>query len=462
MEVSRGHSNGRSNSGANRGSFKLRHRHDPPMKDRTDPANRPDRSTTATSPANSGGDARHSDERQAEKASLRETDSLFDQVLERDNLLAAWKQVRANKGAPGIDGMSVEEFPDLVRKHWDKILTKLQAGSYRPSPVKRVEIPKPDGSKRALGIPTVLDRVIQQAIAQVLTPVYEPTFSDHSHGFRPGRSAHDAVAEWQKESCKRGPKCRVVDCDLKSFFDTVNQEKLMTRLRLRISDGRLLRLIGLYLKAGVILPNGRLEETREGVPQGGPLSPLLANILLDELDQELEARGHSFTRYADDFLILCRSPRAGRRILSSIRRFLHTKLKLVVNEAKSAVVPLCEAAFLGFNILRGRVRWSEKSEMRFKANIRSITGRTRGVSPTTVIEELQTYIRGAINYYIAGITYQEARDLDQWLRRRMRLYYWKQWGRPRTRRLRKLLATRHRHGTMVHHGEPQSQRAIGG
>ena len=435
-EVSRGHSSSWSNSGAQNGSFKHRHRLDQLVKDRTDPANRPHEASTATNPANLGGEARHGHATEAEKASLRETDSLFDQVLDRDNLLAAWKRVRANKGAPGIDGVSVEEFPDIIRKHWDKILTKLEAGTYRPSPVKRVLIPKPDGTKRALGIPSVLDRVIQQAIAQVLTPLYEPTFSNHSHGFRPGRSAHDAVTEWQKESCKRGPKCQVVDCDLKSFFDTVNHEKLMARLRLRISDRRLLRLIGLYLKAGVILPSGRFEDTRKGVPQGGPLSPLLANILLDELDQELEARGYSFTRYADDFLILCRTPRSGRRILSSIRRFLHTKLKLVVNEAKSAVVQLREVTFLGFNLNRGRIRWSEESKTRFKANIKSITGRTRGVSPTQVIEELRIYIRGAINYYIAGITYQEARDLDQWLRRRMRLYYWKQWGRPRPRRLR--------------------------
>ncbi len=279
--------------------------------------------------------------------------------------------------------------------------------------------------------------MIQQAIAQVLTPVYEPTFSDSSHGFRPGRSAHDAVREWQREGKLRGKKCHVVDCDRKSFFDTVDHQKLMSRLRSRIQDVRLLDLIGKFLKAGVAVPScegGTGEESRTGVPQGGPLSPLLANILLDELDHELEARGHSFARYADDFVILCKSPRAGRRILDNIRHYLQTRLKLIVNEAKSKVLPLCEAAFLGFNILRGRVRGSENSKKRFKANIRAITRRTRGVSPKTVIADLSSYIRGAINYYMPGLNFDEARELDQWVRRRMRLYYWKQWGRPRPRR----------------------------
>lgn len=405
------------------------------MKDRTDPANQPGHPPTAMNPA---GGAMHGHGNQAEKARSRGEVTLFDQVLESENLQRAWKQVKRNKGAPGIDGMSIEEFPSLIRTHWESIQARLRAGSYQPSPVKRVHIPKPDGSQRALGIPTVLDRVIQQAIAQVLTPLYEPTFSDSSHGFRPGRSAHDAVKEWQKEGNQRGKQCYVVDCDLKSFFDTVDHQKLMSRLRERIPDCRLLELIGKFLKAGVVLPDGSVEETRTGVPQGGPLSPLLANILLDELDHELEARGHSFVRYADDFVILCTSPSAGRRILDSIRRYLHRRLKLIVNEAKSKVVPLREAAFLGFKILQRRVRWSEKSKKRFKANVRAITGRTRGVSPLKVIAELQSYVRGAVNYYMPGVNFAEARNLDQWLRRRMRLYYWKQWGRPRTRR-RKLL-----------------------
>jgi RNA-directed DNA polymerase len=249
------------------------------------------------------------------------------------------------------------------------------------------------------------------------------------------------VEQWQKESKKRGQKCQVVDCDLKSFFDTVDHQKLMSRLRERIADPRLLRLIAKYLKAGLVLPEGDgggFEDTEEGVPQGGPLSPLLANVLLDELDHELEARGHSFVRYADDFVILCSSPRAGMRILESVRRYLHKHMKLIVNEAKSKVVVLHEAAFLGFNILRGRVRWSAKSQKRFKDRIREITRKTRGVSPKTVIEDLRSYIRGAVNYYIIGLNFDEARELDHWMRRKMRAYYWKQWKRPRPRRKRLL------------------------
>jgi len=363
---------------------------------------------------------------------------LFERMLQPENLSAAWKQVKANKGAAGVDGISVGEFPAFIRKHWETIRTKLIEGTYEPSPVKRVHIPKPDGSRRALGIPTVLDRVIQQAIAQVLSPVYEPTFSDHSYGFRPGRCAQDAIEEMQKEGNKRRPKCHVVDCDLQQFFDKVDHRKLLERLRESVSDRQLLGLIAKFLKAGVILPNGTFEETTQGVPQGGPLSPLLANILLDELDRELEARRHRFVRYADDFVILCTSPRAGRRILESVRRFLQRRLRLIVNETKSKVVELSKAAFLGFQILQGRVRWSRKSKDRFIATVKQLTGRTRGVSPRRVIEELTRYTRGALNYYMIGVKFGEVRELDQWMRRRVRLYYWKQWGRPKTRR-RKLL-----------------------
>lgn len=396
--------------------------------------NRPVHPATAMNPALLGGGAGHGHGSRAEKESSCGPTTLFDRVLERDNLLLAWKQVKGNRGAPGVDGMDIGAFPGFIREHWEKIQAKLRAGSYRPSPVKRVFIPKPNGSQRALGIPTVLDRVIQQAIAQVLPPLYEPTFSDSSHGFRPGRSAHGAVDQMLEEGVRRGKSCHVVDCDLQSFFDTVDHRKMMDRLRQRIPDDRLLGLVAAFLKAGAILPDGTFEETRTGVPQGGPLSPLLANILLDEFDHELETRGHSFVRYADDFIIFCASPRAGRRILEGVKRYLQKRLKLVVNEAKSKVVKLREATFLGFRIFQRRVCWSEKSRLRFKETVRVITGRTRGVSPVRVIEDLNRYVRGALNYYAIGIPWRDVLELDGWVRRRMRLYYWKQWGRPRARR----------------------------
>ena len=344
---------------------------------------------------------------QAETASSRGY-TLID-VLDPDNLARAWKQVKANKGAAGIDGMEVEDFPAFMREHWDALRGKLEAGTYKPAPVRRVEIPKDGGGRRTLGIPTVLDRTIQQAIAQVLTPLYDPTFSDHSHGFRPMRSAHDAISEMCEEGNRRGRRCHVVDCDLEKFFDTVDNQKLMGRLRQRIADPGLLALILRYLKAGAISQQGHFEEQLRGVPQGGPLSPLLANVLLDELDDQLEERGHKFVRYADDFVILCGSPRAGERILRSVREFLADKLKLIVNETKSRVVKLAEASFLGFRIVRRKVRWTAKSLKKFKAKVRRITKRTRGHSPKKVIADLQSYLRGAFNYYGLGIAFGEAR-----------------------------------------------------
>jgi len=373
---------------------------------------------------------------QAETASSRGY-TLID-VLEPENLQLAWKRVKSNKGKAGIDGMEIGDFPAFMREHWEKIRVKLENGSYKPSPVRRVEIPKDGGGKRPLGIPTVLDRTIQQAIAQVLTPLYDPTFSDHSHGFRPLRSAHDAINEMAKEGIKKGRRCHVVDCDLEKFFDTVDNQKLMGRLRQRVTDPGLLALILKYLKAGAISRQGHFEEQLKGVPQGGPLSPLLANILLDELDDQLEERGHKFVRYADDFVILCGSLRAGERILRSIRSYLATELKLIVNETKSRVVPLAEASFLGFQIVRRKVRWTAKSQAKFKAKVKQITKRTRGHSPKKVIADLDSYLRGAFNYYGLGIAFGEARELDRWVRTRVRLYHWKQWGRPRTRRRRLL------------------------
>ena len=399
------------------------------MKDRTKSGDRPAHPSTTTKPQ---GEVRHGHGTQAEQESPR--GATLEDILHSENLSLAWKQVRGNKGAAGVDGMEVGEFPDFYAKHWETIRRKLEEGSYSPSPVRRVEIPKGKGQTRSLGIPTVLDRLIQQAIAQALTPGYEAIFSERSYGFRPGRSAHHAIAQMHEEALAKGKRCHVVDCDLQAFFDTVDHQKLMDKLRERIADPRVLKLILKYLKAGVILRNGNLEATDMGVPQGGPLSPLLANILLDELDHELEKRGHLFVRYADDFVILCNSPRAGQRILTSVTRYLKRTLKLIVNESKSRVVPLQEATFLGFSIVHRKIRWTMKSQKKFKAEIRRLTQRTRGHSPGKVIAELQAYLRGAINYYVIGIPFGEIRELDQWLRRRMRLYYWKQWGRPRTRR----------------------------
>lgn len=381
---------------------------------------------------------------------------LFDEVLSSENLSAAWKRVRANKGAAGVDGVEVSDFPEFYRKHWDTILRKLKDGTYRPSPVRRVYIPKPDKSQRALGIPCVLDRLIQQAIAQILTPIYDPTFSDRSFGFRPKRSAHGATEAWQEMSVAKGKRACAVDCDLKSFFDVVDNQKMMEKLGERLTDRRLLGLIHRYLKAGVILQDGSYESASSGVPQGGPLSPLMSNILLDELDKELEDRGHDFVRYADDFVILCESLRAGDRILKNVKRFVEDKLKLIVNETKSRVLALKEATFLGFRIQRKKIRWTERSKKNFKAKIKRLTRRTRGVSPQKVITDLKHYVKGATNYYVIGLTFGEAEGLDKWMRRRMRLYYWtaqrealqpieggwqsvsaakyQQWGRPRTRR----------------------------
>ncbi len=400
--------------------------------------NQPDLPSMAVKPTGFG---RHGYGDWAEKESSCEV-TLSD-ALSSQNMEKAWKQVKANKGAAGVDGMKIGDFPDFAKEHWDKTLRKIAQGSYSPSPVRSVQIPKGNGQYRQLGIPTVLDRVIQQAISQTLTPLYEPHFSEHSHGFRPKRSAHDAIDEMLREANAKGKKCHVVDCDLKAFFDTVDHQKLMGKLRERIADPGLLKLILGYLKAGAIpsklTREEREEETiNEGVPQGGPLSPLLANILLDELDHELEGRGHQFVRYADDFVILCGSLRAGKRILRSVTRYLSEELKLTVNTTKSQVVKLCDASFLGFKIVRRKIQWTEKSQKKFKEKIRDITKRTRGHSPTKVTTDLRTYVRGAMNYYAKGMNYRKIEELEGWLRSRMRLYYWKQWGRPRTRR-RKLL-----------------------
>jgi RNA-directed DNA polymerase len=327
--------------------------------------------------------------------------------------------------------------PANILAAWKRIMNELRSGQYQSSPVRRVEIDKPDGGKRQLGIPTVFDRVIQQAIAQVLTPIFDPTFSDNSFGFRPNRNGQQAVKQVQS-IIKMGRRF-TVDVDLSKFFDRVNHDLLMTHLGYKVKDKRLLKLIKRYLRAGVI-DNQLYSESREGVPQGGPLSPLLANIMLDPLDKELEKRGHKFARYADDFTILVNTPRAGKRVLSSISSFLSHRLKLVVNSVKSHVVKTSESKFLGFTFKAGRIQWHPKTLLKFKQQIRRLTNRNWGVSMHYQLFKLSQYLRGWINYFGIASGYQRCVDLDHWIRRRVRMAYWRQWRKPRTkvRRLMKL------------------------
>jgi len=369
-------------------------------------------------------------------------DHLLERMLSRENMLKAWKRVKANKGAPGIDNMSVEDFPEYARNKWDSIRESLLAGIYQPSPVRRVEIPKATGGTRPLGIPTVLDRVIQQSIYQVLMPMFDPGFSESSYGFRPGRSAKDAVYQI-REYIREGYRV-AVDMDLSKFFDTVNHDVLMHRVARKVRDKSVLRLIGKYLRAGVMV-NGRLQATRKGVPQGGPLSPLLANILLDDLDKELERRGHRFVRYADDFIILVKSQRAGERVMLSVQRFLERKLKLKVNQDKSQVALTNQTDFLGFTFKGTKIRWSEKAFREFKRRVKRLTGRSWFVSMEYRYKKLAQYLRGWMNYFGISEYYRPIPEIDHWLRRRLRMCYWKQWryARTKVRKLRKL-------GTFLH------------
>ena len=304
-------------------------------------------------------------------------ENLLEQILSRPNMIKAWERVKANKGAPGVDNMPIDDFMAFAREHWEEIRSSIFAGTYQPLPVKRVEIPKATGGTRPLGIPAVLDRLIQQAIAQVLLPIFDPHFSESSFGFRPRRSAHDAVNQ-VRNFIRKGYRM-AVDADLAKFFDTVEHDVLMCRVSRKVRDKRVLQLIGKYLRAGVVI-NGRREETRKGVPQGGPLSPLLANILLDDLDKELENRGHRFARYADDFVILVKSRRAGERVMANIARFLERKLKLVVNQEKSRVASTNEITFLGLVFKGASIRWSDKAVAEFKRRVKELTGRSWGVS----------------------------------------------------------------------------------
>jgi RNA-directed DNA polymerase len=360
------------------------------------------------------------------------TCSLMEAVLARDNLMRALKRVRQNKGSPGIDGMSVHDVRDWLIVHWPRIREELFAGTYQPRPIKRVAIPKRSGGERLLGIPVVLDRLIQQAILQVLQPLFDPTFSDHSHGFRPNRGAHGAV----RAACRfiETGKRWVVDIDLEKFFDRVNHDVLMGRLAKRISDSRLLGLIRRYLEAGV-MADGVVTERHEGTPQGGPLSPLLANVLLDEIDQELETRGHAFARYADDLRVFVASKRAGERVMRSLVR-LFGRLRLRVNETKSAVARAWRRPFLGFafwaapgGLVKARV--SREALVTMKARVRGETRRTRGRSLTDVIGSLTKYLAGWKAYFHLAATPRVFAGLDEWIRRRLRAYQLKQWKRGR-------------------------------
>jgi RNA-directed DNA polymerase len=369
----------------------------------------------------------------AEPESPSACDRLMEEVCERENLKRALKRVKANKGAPGVDGMTVQALPAYLREHWPAIRASLLNRTYQPQPVRRVEIPKPDGGVRKLGIPSALDRFVQQAVLQVLQSRWDPTFSDSSYGFRPGRSAHQAVARAQSY-IEAGHRW-VVDLDLEKFFDRVSHDILMSRVAKRISDRRVLKLIRSFLTAGV-LENGLVGATDEGTPQGGPLSPLLSNLMLDDLDRELEQRGLKFVRYADDCNVYVRSERAGQRVMTGLKSFLTGRLKLKVNESKSAVARPPTRKFLGFTFsLRGPVKRciAPKARARFKERIRELTQRTRGVSVDQMIGALKRYLTGWRGYFGFCETPSVLRDLDAWIRRRIRCFFWKQWKRGRTR-----------------------------
>lgn len=359
---------------------------------------------------------------------------MLEYILSPSNLNAAYLQVKRNKGAGGVDKMEVESLKDYLVSHKDELITSILQGNYLPNPVRRVEIPKDNGQKRQLGIPTVVDRVVQQAIAQTLTPLYEPQFSDHSYGFRPKRNAHQALR-----------KCRdyitegygyVVDLDLEKFFDKVNHSKLIEVLSRTIKDGRVVSLIHQYLNAGVQVGKS-FEVSEMGVPQGGPLSPLLSNIMLNELDKELERRGHKFVRYADDLVILCRSKRSAERVMGSIIRFIADKLFLKVNREKSQVAPISKVKFLGYSFYKtkgeGRLRIHVKSVSKMKAKLKELTSRSNGWGNDRRKESLRQYIIGWVNYFKLADMQSLLLGLDEWYRRRIRMVIWKQWKQIKTK-----------------------------
>lgn len=364
---------------------------------------------------------------------LNNSNNLLEQVVARDNMFKAYNKVCANKGAPGIDKRSVGELKAYLQQHWQRIKDEILAGNYQPQAVLRVEIPKADGGVRPLGIPTVIDRLIQQALHQILSPIYELEFSQNSYGFRPHKSAHQAiraVQTYQNEGYKV-----VVDMDLKSFFDEVNHDLLMGLLRRKITDARVLKLIRSYLQSGIMI-GGICSIPEKGTPQGGPLSPLLSNIILNELDKELERRGHRFCRYADDCNIYVKSRRAGERVMNSIAKFVETKLKLKINWAKSAVALPSERKFLGFSFTRDRkIRISSQAQKKFKSKIKELCKSGRGWNLEEFIQFcLNPYLKGWFNYFkLAEAKKSFTQEMDEWLRRRLRNILWRQWKRPWTR-----------------------------
>ena len=379
---------------------------------------------------------------QAQSEGTSET-GLWERFLSKENLTTAMKRVEQNDGAAGIDGMTVQEMRPYLRDHWLEIRALLESQSYRPKPVRRVEIPKPDGGVRLLGIPTVVDRFLQQAMAQVLTPLFEPLFSNHSYGFRPGRSAHDAApalgagarVKQAQEYVQEGYEW-VVDIDLEKFFDRVNHDMLVARVARVVKDKRMLKLVRAFLESGVMV-EGVVQETEEGTPQGGPLSPLLSNIMLDDLDKELEQRGHRFVRYADDSNIYVKTQRAGERVMESVKEFLEKKLKLKVNPKKSKVEKAVRVKFLGFSFYKRKgkvlVRIANRSKERFMDKVRQLTKRTRSGKLEEIIAQVNRYIVGWMGYFRLAMTPSVYEELDGWIRRRLRQMVWKRWKRGTTR-----------------------------
>jgi RNA-directed DNA polymerase len=362
-----------------------------------------------------------------------ETEQLMEAVVARENMFRAYEQVVSNKGAAGIDGMTVEQLKPYLQEHWAKIKEELLKGEYQPQPVRCVEIPKPQGGMRQLGIPTAVDRLIQQALHQVLSPAFEPGFSESSYGFRPGRSAHQAVK--QARAYVAEGRRWVADLDLEKFFDRVNHDVLMSRLARKISDKRVLRTIRRYLQAGM-MTGGMASPRTEGTPQGGPLSPLMSNVLLDELDKELERRGHKFCRYADDCNIYVRSRQAGERVMASVTEFLEKRLRLKVNLEKSAVARPWERKYLGYSMTghkQPRLKVAGSSIKRLKAKVRVIFREGRGRSLSQVIKELNTLLRGWMQYFRLAEVKGIFEELDGWIRRKLRCLIWLQWKRPKTR-----------------------------